>query len=68
MSVSYDKSTREAAAKKGRTLATLAVAGLSIQVGVTPAEQNEMLSLYQKINKRVADESATEATATPAQG
>lgn len=65
MSVSYDKSTREAATKSGRTLATVAVAGLTLQVGITPAEQNELLNLYQKINKRVADE-ASNPPAAPA--
>lgn len=64
--VSYDKTTREAAAKAGRQLATIAVGGLTFQGGLTPAEQSEFLDLYQKVNKRQINEAASVVASPPA--
>lgn len=64
MGVSYDKKKRAEAVAKGQTLATVEVAGLTFQGGVTPTEQGEILELYQKLNKRAIAE-ASEAAKTP---
>lgn len=56
MSISYDKTTRAQAAAKNRPLATIEVAGLNFQGGVTPAEQKEFIRLYQLVSERAAAE------------
>lgn len=66
MGVSYDKSKRAAAVKAGQTLATVEVAGLTFQGGVTPTEQGEILELYTKLNKRALAEAEAAARNPPA--
>ncbi len=65
MSVSYDKATKAEASSAGRTTATVSVAGLTFQGGVTPTEQGEIIALYTKLNARQLKEKTEAANAPP---
>lgn len=65
MSVSYDKANRKDATERGRVLASVEVAGLTFQGGVTPAEQGEIIALYTKLNARKVAEAGQPAPKSP---